>query len=252
MFASALLLSDVESLQRRGLELLELLERSHFTQGTWWRTQHQSAHASAADVAWLLDASVDAFEVTGSDQWLERAHDLATYLVAHYWDGDVPSSIDPAAGAGVFLQSDLSPDLIVRPKEIFDGATPSSHAVSCRALARFALCADDASARLCARRLVEVASTLIVEHPSAVPDLIEAAGFALEGVEVVIPGDVGPLAQHLRSLAVPDTVLITGSGTSPLLRERLDGWAYVCRGSVCQRPVTTSDELDQVLAEVVR
>ena len=92
---------------------------------------------------------------------------------------------------------------------------------------------------------------MIAEHPSAVPDLVEAAGFVLRGVEVVIPGDVGPLAQHLRSLAVPDTVLITGSGTSPLLVDRSVGWAYVCQGSVCQRPVATAHEQDQVLSGVI-
>jgi uncharacterized protein YyaL (SSP411 family) len=252
MFASALVRSGESAMERRGLELLRSLERTHFERDVWWRTQHRASHATASDVAWMLDATVDAFELTGEDEWLNRSGALATYLIAHYWDGDVPRDGAASTGGGVFLQSDLSTDLIVRPKEIFDGATPSSHAVACRSLARFAMCADDATARLCARRLTDLASALLVDHPSAVPDLIEAAGFALAGVEVVIPGDEGPLSQHLRSLAVSDTVLITGSGSSPLLRDRLDGLAYVCRGTLCHAPVSTVDELDRVLREVAR
>ena len=61
--------------------------------------------------------------------------------------------------------------------------------MACRALARLALCRGDDDSLVVAQRLVELAATLLVQHPGAVPDLVEAAGFALEGVEVVVPGD---------------------------------------------------------------
>jgi uncharacterized protein YyaL (SSP411 family) len=83
-----------------------------------------------------------------------------------------------------------------------------------------------------------------VSHPGAVVDLVAAAGYALQGVEVVIPGDQGALANHVRSMAMSRTVLITGSGHSPLLEERIDGWAYVCRAGVCELPVSSIEELD--------
>jgi uncharacterized protein YyaL (SSP411 family) len=84
-------------------------------------------------------------------------------------------------------------------------------------------------------------------HPAAVPDLDDAAGFALEGVEVVIPGAQGAMANHVRSMAMARTVLITGSGSSPLLAQRHEGLAYVCRAGVCQRPAATLEELDTQL-----
>ena len=138
-------------------------------------------------------------------------------------------------------------DLRTRPKEIFDGATPSAHAVATRSFARLALCRGDSELLVIAQRLVTLAGTLLVSHPSAVPDLVAAAGFALDGVEVVIPGVPGELARHVRSMAMPRTVLITGRGDSPLLVGRSEGLAYVCRGGVCDRPVATRDELDALL-----
>jgi uncharacterized protein YyaL (SSP411 family) len=247
MFASALLQSGVERYVARGSELLTSLRRTHFADGVWWRTQSLAAHAGASDVAWMIDASVDAYEATGEDEWLHDAAQCATYLLAHYWDGEVPTSRRPYVGAGLFSISDLVTDLSERPKEIFDGATPSSHAVACRALARLALCGGDTETLMVAQRLVALAGSLLVHHPGAVPDLVEAAGLALDGVEIVVPGPENDLTRVARSHFLRRAVLVTGSGASALLAQRHAGLAYVCRGGVCQLPVASVEELDAAL-----
>ena len=250
MFATALLRSRDDELIARGLELLRSLAGSHHHEGVWWRTATRQAHATAADVAWMIDASIDAFEVGGDDSWLRDAADLTTYLVHHYWDGAVPDTQSPNVGSGLFSLSDLVTDLSARPKEIFDGATPSSHAVACRAIARLALCRGDADVLVIAQRLVELAATLVASHPGAVPDLVAAAGFALDGVEIVVPGRVNDLSRHVRSRAMTRSVLITGSGPSALLSDRVVGLAYVCQSGVCQLPVGNVRELEEQLARV--
>ncbi len=245
MVASALLESDEPGRVARGLELLGSLASTHCEGGHWWRTQHRRAHATAADVAWLADAFVDAFEATGADEWLAGADELCDYLLAHHWDGEVPTVARPHVGGGVFTQSDLADDLAPRPKEVLDGATPSAHAVATRALARVGLCRGDPARLVVAQRLVEIAASLLASHPSAVPDLVAAAGFAVEGVEVVLPGAPGDLARHVRSRAMPRTVVVRGTGASPLLAGRREGLAYVCRGGACQLPVASTEELDR-------
>ncbi len=247
MFASALLMTGENALVERALELLDSLSRSHFADGAWWRTEHHNAYATASDVAWFIDALVDAFEATGDDVWLERANGAAAFLLGHFWDGEVPTVQSPRAGNGLFAQCDLVSDLPARPKEIFDGATPSSHAVGCRSLARLALCQGDANLLATAERLVELAASLISSHPGAIPDLVAAAGFVGEGIEVVIPGVPNELTSHVRSLPMSRTVLITGNGSSGLLEGRTPGWAYVCRAGACQLPVATIDDLDEQL-----
>jgi uncharacterized protein len=252
MFASACLMSGEGPLADVALDLLTSLRATHFAREAWWRTERREAHASAGDVAWLCDAHLDAFELTGRDEWLDGAHDLARYLLDHYWDGERPSVDSPHVGGGIFSTSDLVTDLVARPKEIFDGATPSSHAVACRALARYALCASDGDLLCTAQRLVELAATLLVAHPSAVPDLLEGAGFALEGVEVVVPGDANELSDLVRLTPMARSVLITGTGSSPLLHDRQTGLAYVCRAGVCQLPARTARELERQLHEATR
>ena len=77
--------------------------------------------------------------------------------------------------------------------------------------------------------------------------LLGAAGFAHEGVEVVVPGG-GPLYERARSRHLPRAVVVGGAGASPLLEGREPGVAYVCRGGVCDAPARTSPELDERLA----
>jgi uncharacterized protein len=250
MFASALFEVREAPYVEQGAALLRSLSRTHFSEGVWWRTESRRAHAGASDVAWMLDAHVDAFEATGDDEWLDVAATLAPYLLEHYWDGELPSTNTPHIGAGIFSRSDLVHDLHARPKEIFDGATPSSHATSCRALARFALCTGDVASLVVAQRLVELAAPLLAQHPGAVPDLVEAAGFALSGVEVVIPGDANDLSAYMDAHYAPRAVLVAGSGSSDLLVERESGVAYVCQAGVCQLPVTSVADLATQLRNV--
>jgi uncharacterized protein YyaL (SSP411 family) len=247
MFASALFEVRELSYIERATSLLLSLHRTHFHDGAWWRTENHRAHASASDVAWMLDACVDAFEATGDDAWIEAARSLSRYLLEHYWDGEVPTSRSPDVGHGIFSSSNLVTDLHTQTKEIFDGATPSSHAVACRALARLALCSGDHETLVVALRLVDLAASLLATHPGAVPDLLEAAGFALSGVEVVVPGGPNALSASWNSRFTRRAVIITGVGSSPLLEERHAGAAYVCRAGVCQLPVTTVAALDEQL-----
>ncbi len=244
-FASAALVSNEGPLMARALDLLTSLEATHHRDARWWRTQFSDAHATAADVAALGDAMIDAYEATGADEWLTRATDLAHYLFAHHWDGDVPDAIHPHAGSGVFTSSDLAGDLPLRPKDLFDGVTPSSHGLSARLVARLALCTGDPNWAARARRLVELVGGLLRDHPDLVIDSLDAAGFALDGVEIVVPGDTGPLGDHVRWRAVPRSVLVIGTGSSPLLAGRAVGAAYVCRAGVCSRPVESVADLDE-------
>jgi uncharacterized protein YyaL (SSP411 family) len=122
--------------------------------------------------------------------------------------------------------------------------------VGTRALARLALASGNDNYLVFAERLVALASSLLVAHPNAVVDLVLAANYVVNGVEVVVPGDANELSDHVRSLSMSNTVLVTGKGPSPLFEGRHAGLAYVCRRGVCQLPASTIGELNERLAEV--
>jgi len=245
MFVVACLESDDDEFRELGVDALLRLTSTHFDQGRWYRTETHTAQATAADVAWLLEATLTAFEATGDDEFLSTAPELVAYLLDHYWDGERPTAASPSRGGGVCTTANSVHDLAYRSKEIFDGATPSAHAVAATALAKFARLTEDADAEAVASRLLELAGPLLDDHPAAVPDLVRAYGFFASGRDIVIPGDRAPWSDLLRSVFVPFSLVVSGRGSSSLLAGRDEGLAYLCESRVCQLPARTTDELRQ-------
>ena len=246
MLACAFL--DHDEFRDEGLLLLRQLENlcSH---GVWFRTDALSARATAVDLAWLIEARLCAFEVSGDDSWWQNAREAASYLMANHWDGPRPTSSDGAQGSGLLTGAHDVNDLPLRPSDLFDGATPAATGMAARAFARLSLIGGDPDAGAVAERLVTLASSVIEGHPRALPTALDAAGFLYDGLEIVVPGDAEEVTAALRSLAVPRSVLVSGRGQSPLLASRSAGQIYLCRRGVCARPVRTIDDFTSLLAE---
>ncbi len=253
MFAAACCESDDTELVVTARGLLSSLVGSHFVDGVWWRTEARTAHATSADLGWLIEAHLCAFEESGDATWLALIPELISYLLTHFWDGPLPRHGTPHLGNGFFTTSDLVTDLPQRPKDVFDGATPSSHAVCATALARYGLITSNDDILAVAHRLVTLAATVLNQHPSAVPDLARAYGFLDEGLEIVIPGEPGELSGLVRSVFVPHSVLVTGTDPQiELLEGRHQGFAYVCHQRVCGLPVSNPSDLSQQLSPRIR
>jgi uncharacterized protein YyaL (SSP411 family) len=118
------------------------------------------------------------------------------------------------------------------------------------AFARLAKLTGEERFLLAAERLIGLARPLITEHPTAVPDLLDAALFHEQGLEIVIPGPPGPLLEEARGMFIAHGILVHGGGNSPLLQGRTLGSAYVCRNNSCQTPVDSPVELRRQLASM--
>ena len=149
-------------------------------EGEWWRTERRRQPRDRGGRRVAPRRHRRRVRGDGRRRWLRRAGDVARLPRRPLLGRRCPQRGAPTdGGACLSPRATLSAELIVRPKEVFDGATPSSHATACRSLARYAMCSDNQVARLCARRLVDIAADVDRRTPPAVPDLVEAAGFAL-------------------------------------------------------------------------
>ena len=126
---------------------------------------------------------------------------------------------------------------------------PAAHSVWTRALAKLGLVLGDAELISEAQSMVHLAGTVVRDYPLEVVDLVNAAGYAFEGLEIVVPGDENSLSAHLRLTPMIRSVLVTGAGSSPLLSGRAQNLAYVCQSGVCQLPVDNWADLDSQIAE---
>jgi uncharacterized protein YyaL (SSP411 family) len=203
------------------------------------------------DHAFLADALLALHQATGAAHRLDRAVELLDLTLAHF--------ADPAGPGSFFDTADDAEALLHRPREITDNATPSGPAALAGALLTASVLVDDPERyRDTAEAALRSAGTLARRFPRFAGHWLTVAEAALRGpLQVAVVGpepDRDALAAHARAIAPGGTVVVAGEPDAPgvpLLAQRpqVDGAAaaYVCRGFVCDRPVTTLEELGRSL-----
>jgi uncharacterized protein YyaL (SSP411 family) len=208
--------------------------------------------AMLGDHAWLVEAMTRLYELDGEDEWLRRARAVAEDMIRLFWDGERPTILEPERGAGFFSTGSDAERLLVRPKELFDGALPSSSAVAAQSLARLAALTGEQGYSVLAERSVGLVSSVAQRQGIAVPDLVLALGWLEQGLELVVPGAPDALLAAARSSYAPFTVLVHGDGTAPLLEDRQAGLAYLCRHRSCRLPTSDPGVLVAQLRDAVQ
>jgi uncharacterized protein len=197
------------------------------------RTRHL---AYSSDYAWAVDCFTRLAELTGKARWFDRASETAHSMLELFGD--------PATGALWSTGSDAD-EILVRPVDLMDDATPSAASVASAAMLRLGTLTGDQSLIDAAERLLTLMLPLATDHPLAVANTIASMALAGGGIlEVVVAGDRPDLLDCLRLRYEPDAVLASGEPTSsPLWLDRADGAAYVCHQSICLMPAMTPAEL---------
>ena len=154
--------------------------------------------------------------------------------------------------------------MIVRPKDVQDGATPAANSLACHGLFRLAALTGDSRYEAPARRWLRTLTPVLGEHPTAFAYLLAALEREVTTpIEVAVVGtgaDAVELRRVVLSRLVPNLVTLSappgvGVERSPLLADRglVDGHAsaYVCKHFACQAPVTTPEALAGALDAAV-
>jgi hypothetical protein len=186
---------------------------------------------------------------TGDGVWVDRAGDLLDTVLAHFAADD----------GGFHDTADDAEALMVRPRDPSDNASPSGHSSVVHALLGYAALTGSGRHREAAEKALLVSRRIADSSPRFAGWSLAAAETALGGpVEVAVVGPAGPerdeLEQAARRHAPGVSVVVAaepGESTIPLVADRdlVDGLptAYVCRNLVCQRPVTSVQELSGLL-----
>ena len=221
-----------------------------------WRNGSAGRAGFADDHAVMAAACLTLYETTFEVRWFEQALSLADELLRFFRDDERGGFFQTASDAEV---------LVLRPKELYDNATPSGNSVAAEVLLRLALLTGDAgyeSAGLSALHLVREA---MAGAPTGFGHALSALDLYVGPAhEVAIIGD--PTADATRALAAevtntayrPNVVLaVAGPGDEhatlavPLLRGRQakggESTAYVCARFTCKLPVTDPASLREQL-----
>ncbi|GAA1168116.1 thioredoxin domain-containing protein [Pseudonocardia alaniniphila] len=234
-------------------EAADLLLRLHLVDGRLRRSSRDGAVGTAAgvleDYGSFAEGLLALHQATGSPRWLTAATELLDVALEHFADPERPGSFYDTA--------DDAETLLHRPREFTDNATPCGSSATVSALLTASvLVADPARYRDAAEEGLRGAGTLAEHHPRFAGHWLTAAEAMVRGpLQVAVVGPDGDasrdaLLAHARHIAAGGTVIVPGEPGAagvPLLADRplVDGLAaaYVCRGFVCDRPVTATEEL---------
>ncbi len=198
------------------------------------------------DHAMLATGLLTLHQLTADDAWLTTATDLLDIALAHFADPERPGRW--------FDSADDAERLMLRPADPLDGATPSGASSIAEALLTAAHLSGAARAdryRQAAAEALQAHSVLLARAPRSAGHWLAVAESAVRGpVQIVVACD-GPgssLLADARRLAPGGAIVVGGQpGSSELLagRDRVAGSdaAYVCRGRVCDLPVTSVEAL---------
>jgi len=187
------------------------------------------------------------YEATGESVWFTEADRVVQDLVDLFWDDD---------GGGVFATGGDAERLVARPKNLFDNPTPSDNALAAEAMQHLAALSGDPAWTDRVEAILRLGLPLMERYPGGAGQLLSVALVHLAPPhEVAVVGpDRDALVSVVRSRFRPDVFLATGDGHEaavPLLADRppVDGvaTAYVCRGFVCDAPVTSAESLAALL-----
>jgi uncharacterized protein YyaL (SSP411 family) len=205
---------------------------------SWQREGGARVLAYAADYAWLVDAFTRLGEASGQARWIESARATADEMLSLFWDGAV---------GGLFTTGHDAERLIVRSKDLLDGATPSANSVGALALLRLAALTGEERYAARAEEMLTLVAEPLANHGSALTHALAAVDVLVTGAtEVAVVGDRPDLVAAVQSRYLPTAVLAWGEPyESPLWAGRAEGEAraYVCRNYACQSPVTTAEDL---------
>jgi len=144
-----------------------------------------------------------------------------------------------------------------RPKDPTDNAAPSGSSALINALLTYSALTGSLPHRSAAEAALSGVARFAGQQPRFFGWALSAAEGLLAGpVQVAVVGEPagGPLTDTAWSARPPGAVVVSGAPDAPgvpLLADRplVDGAAaaYVCRGMVCDRPVTSADDLSRAL-----
>jgi uncharacterized protein YyaL (SSP411 family) len=212
-----------------------------------WRDGERDNVELLEGYAFLLDGIIELYEATMDPRHLDFAIALAEAMLAKFFDRE----------NGGFWQSLADKDLILRLKEVYDGAEPSGNSVATLSLLRLGALTGRKDFSEAAEKTLRLFAARLQQAPQAVPFLLGALDFSFqEPLRAVIAGDANSagareLLRTIHSVYQPNKVVLNNRGPVEEFARNLpadDGaLVYLCTGNACQAPTGDPVHLKKLL-----
>jgi len=220
------------------------IDKRHGFYHTW--KQGGKNLAFLDDYAFLIQALLHLQEITASADWLFIAREIAEYVMQHFVEDET----------GFFFFTDIKQqDLILRKKEVYDGATPSGNATMAYNIYRLSILFDIPEWKQNAQRMVSSLSNHAIQYPTSFgiwSNLLMEMTFGT--YEIAVVGEqFEVVAERVLAEYIPHKVFMAGSKGHvelPLLAEKPStnpALIYLCTAYSCLKPVSQISQLLELI-----
>ncbi len=215
-------------------------------------------NACLEDYSYFIAGLIELYQASFDAYWLREANRINQIMISQFWDSQ---------NGGFFFTGKDHPELIVRSKSAYDGATPSGASMAVHVLLRLAILLNQPDLREKAKITFSLYDHTMKTAPSGSAQMLCGVDFLIDAPkEIAIVGN--PLSEQTQEILrnihrrfVPNKVIaLLNPNTEekqeieeliPLLagKASIDGKTtiYVCQNYACQLPTTDIDDLDKLL-----
>jgi len=237
-----------EAYRQMAIRNMQFLEDKLSGTNEQWQHTYKNGRARINafldDYAYLIQAYIHLQEITGNADYLLKARALTEWVIENFEETDT--------GFLYYTHQNQS-DVIVRKKEVYDGAVPSGNAIMTQNLIYLSIIFDQKEWNERARSLLRSLGKAITQYPGSFGIWAMAVQLLTRGIwEIAIIGQQAKdfLCPVLQKF-VPNKIIQaqeTKSDLFPLLagKDGVEGCSvtfYLCRDYTCEKPFFTVNEL---------
>nr|WP_278007885.1 AGE family epimerase/isomerase [Bacillus safensis] len=201
------------------------------------------------DYAHMLKAYMSLYEATFESAWLEKATAIAENMFELFWDKEK---------GGFFFSGSDAEALLVREKEVYDGAMPSGNSTALHQLLQLSRMTGRQDWLKTLEQMFKAFYVDVSSYPSGHTAFMQGllSQYATKR-EIIILGKNGDpqkeqLLQALQKRFVPFDIILTAETGEELAKltpftkdyKTIDGktTVYICENYSCRQPITDIDE----------
>ena len=204
------------------------------------------------DYAYLANAVVDMFEITGKQNYLNFAIKLSNHLIEHFWDDK---------NSNFFFTADDHEKLIIRPKSNYDLSMPSGNSVAANTLLRLYHITQEEKFHKISQKILESQATLAAENPFAFGYMLNVLYLEIQKpTEITILNTQNSqIISTLNKKFLPESIMVIISDNDEL--DTLSKFSFfagkefptdqtnvfVCKNFSCSLPLTSISDVEENL-----
>ena len=204
------------------------------------------------DYSYFGVSLLDVFEINPELKFLERAQEIANYLVEHFWDSETNS---------FYMTADDHEKLIIRPKSNYDLSLPSGNSVAANLLLRLFHLTQDKKFLEISTKIMENQAQMAAENPFGFGHLLNTVFMYLQKPReiTVLNSQNKEIVDSLTNRFMPESILVTVKNENQLNNlsnlpffegkqfQNDKTSVFVCKDFTCSLPLETISEIEKHL-----